>query len=273
MKFNLFLLWGFLAFASCTASASDSERANYLDALLRDSVPLYEDAEVCGRVTQVGERVAAASQSKHRFRFSVLNSSEAMSFSAPDGRIYITTGLLERLISEDELAGMLGHEIAHVNERHLLKTEAGARNKKIWRVVMYVSMTAASAYFSAAVQNALGDSLAYPSAVGADGSVLINNSAAVAIGEMAGIVAFMATGAAGETMLQYYFRGYKDEYEFEADRLAVRYAEAAGYRAGAFLQALERLSGSMDDSSARKAALLPVQRKLMVTRLQELKRR
>lgn len=259
--------------AAFPASASDTGRANYLDALLRDSIPLYEDPELSTRVAEIGGRMAAASQSEFEFRFYILNSSDALSFSAPDGRIYITTGLLANLISDDELALMLGHEIAHVNERHLLKTEAGERNKKIWRAVMYISMQAAAVYFSSVVQNALGDSLAYPSVAGPDGSVLLNNSSAVAIGEMAGMIAFVATGVAGETMLQHYFRGYKDEYEFEADKLAVKYAIAAGYSPDALIQVLERLSASLDDSAAQKASLLPVQRKLALTRLQKLKQR
>ncbi|RNI26544.1 peptidase M48 [Rufibacter latericius] len=42
-------------------------------------------------------------------------------FATPGGHIYVFTGLIQYLDSEDELAGVLGHEIAHADQRHSIK--------------------------------------------------------------------------------------------------------------------------------------------------------
>jgi predicted Zn-dependent protease len=51
----------------------------------------------------------------------VLDSPNVNAFAVPGGTIFITRGLLERMRNEAELAGVLGHEIAHVLRRHHLK--------------------------------------------------------------------------------------------------------------------------------------------------------
>ncbi len=54
----------------------------------------------------------------HPFRFQVLNSEEINAFALPDGSIYITAGLLNQMNSDDQIAGILGHELGHVVLRH-----------------------------------------------------------------------------------------------------------------------------------------------------------
>ncbi|MGC9316899.1 MAG: M48 family metalloprotease, partial [Armatimonadota bacterium] len=51
------------------------------------------------------------------YRFIVLDSPEANGFALPGGWIFVTAGLLETLQSEDELAAVLGHELAHLVDR------------------------------------------------------------------------------------------------------------------------------------------------------------
>jgi len=54
----------------------------------------------------------------HPFRFNVLSSEEINAFALPDGSIYITAGLLNQMESDDQVAGILGHELGHVVLRH-----------------------------------------------------------------------------------------------------------------------------------------------------------
>jgi beta-barrel assembly-enhancing protease len=55
----------------------------------------------------------------YKFDFHVLKDQQTVNaFALPGGQIFITAGLLGRLKSEDQLAGVLGHEIAHVIHRH-----------------------------------------------------------------------------------------------------------------------------------------------------------
>jgi predicted Zn-dependent protease len=55
------------------------------------------------------------------WRFGVLEAPQLNAFATPGGHIFITRGLLERMRSEAELAGVLAHEIAHVLRKHHLK--------------------------------------------------------------------------------------------------------------------------------------------------------
>ena len=64
-------------------------------------------------------RDSIASKSPYRFSFHVLADPQTINaFALPGGPIFITEGLLRRLKSEAELAGVLGHEIGHVIARH-----------------------------------------------------------------------------------------------------------------------------------------------------------
>jgi beta-barrel assembly-enhancing protease len=55
------------------------------------------------------------------FRFAVLDTDEINAFAAPGGYIFVTRGALELMESEAELAGVLGHEISHVDQKHVLE--------------------------------------------------------------------------------------------------------------------------------------------------------
>jgi beta-barrel assembly-enhancing protease len=70
-------------------------------------------------VATVGERVARPiGPSPWPYHFIVLGDAAPRLFSLPGGQIFITRGLLDRLQSEAELAGVLGCELAHVSRRH-----------------------------------------------------------------------------------------------------------------------------------------------------------
>lgn len=76
------------------------------------------------RVAEVGRRMversnAARSPYADTFRFHLLNDPETVNaFALPGGQIFITEGLLHRLQTEAQLAGVLGHETGHVVHRH-----------------------------------------------------------------------------------------------------------------------------------------------------------
>jgi predicted Zn-dependent protease len=55
------------------------------------------------------------------YRVEIINEDFPNAFAVPGGYIFLTKGLLKELNSEEELAGVLAHEIAHVNERHVYK--------------------------------------------------------------------------------------------------------------------------------------------------------
>lgn len=83
---------------------------------------LYPDAEVQNMVKAVGQKIVRttdASKSPYQFDFHVLADDRTVNaFALPGGQIFITMALLSRLGNQDQLAGVLGHEIGHVIGRH-----------------------------------------------------------------------------------------------------------------------------------------------------------
>lgn len=79
------------------------------------------DVAAQAAVDRIGERLVArtaASGAPARYEFHVLDDDETINaFALPGGQIFITNGLVRRL-AEDELAGVLAHEVAHVVARH-----------------------------------------------------------------------------------------------------------------------------------------------------------
>jgi len=86
---------------------------------------LVRDPAILQRVNLVGRSLARYSGRPDMFwRFCVLNSDTVNAFSAPDGYVFITRGLYVLATSDDLLAAVLGHEIAHITGRHALKIVA-----------------------------------------------------------------------------------------------------------------------------------------------------
>lgn len=70
-------------------------------------------------VDSVGQFVAATAERQDiKYTFTVLNSPDINAFALPGGYVYVTRGLLGLAVNEAEMAGVLGHEIGHVNARH-----------------------------------------------------------------------------------------------------------------------------------------------------------
>lgn len=87
--------------------------------ILRQFGTYDEKPELNRRVADIGRRLAAQSERPNLpWTFTVLDTPMVNAMALPGGYIYITRGMLERINSDDELAGVLGHEIAHVTARH-----------------------------------------------------------------------------------------------------------------------------------------------------------
>ncbi|MBL9133165.1 MAG: M48 family metalloprotease [Verrucomicrobiaceae bacterium] len=90
--------------------------------MIREMGNLSRDAAATARVKEVGRRLlesTAARQTPYRFEFHLLGDAQTINaFALPGGPIFITEGLMRRLKSDDQLAGVLGHEMGHVVGRH-----------------------------------------------------------------------------------------------------------------------------------------------------------
>jgi predicted Zn-dependent protease len=86
------------------------------------AAPLVNDVALQQYVNKVGRWVASQSERADLpWHFGVIDSNDVNAFAAPGGYVLITKGLYLRLTSEAQLAGVLGHEIAHVVQKHHLK--------------------------------------------------------------------------------------------------------------------------------------------------------
>lgn len=100
-------------------------------AMVLDKYPLLNNPALTNYVNEVGLLVAAVSNRPNTYggyHFAVLASDEPNAYACPGGIILINRGLLREIQNEDQLAGILGHEVAHVADRDGI----GAIKKSRW---------------------------------------------------------------------------------------------------------------------------------------------
>lgn len=84
----------------------------------------YNDAKLSAHISAIGEKLAAASDRPTlKWHFTLVDSSAPNAFATQGGYVYITRGMLALLQSDDELAAVLAHEIAHICSRDSLRAQ------------------------------------------------------------------------------------------------------------------------------------------------------
>ena len=179
----------------------------YNDIRLRE--PSYvDDPEITAYVNRVGRRLVSASQNPSgRFTFFVLRDRQINAFATFGGYVGVNTGLLLAARTESEFAGVLAHEISHVNQQHLARGIMAAKNQSI-------SSIASLALMILAVRSGQGGQMA--------------QGASAAI-EAANIQSQL---------------GYSRDFEREADRVGFQTLTKAGYDPRGMADFFERLQKS-----------------------------
>jgi len=78
----------------------------------------YKVVDTPAQLKKLGAKVAAASDRPNlAYTFRVIENEEINAFALPGGFIYLHTGLLQKIENEDEVANIIGHEIAHIVAR------------------------------------------------------------------------------------------------------------------------------------------------------------
>lgn len=87
---------------------------------IRASLPLVRDAQIKEYVQALGTRLALASGKAdgQLFTFFVIDLADINAFAIPGGYIGINAGLISAMQYEEQLAGVMAHEVAHVTQRH-----------------------------------------------------------------------------------------------------------------------------------------------------------
>jgi predicted Zn-dependent protease len=109
----------------------------------------YDDPELQAYVNKIGQRLAAQSDLPElEFTFTVIDAPEINAFATPGGFVYVNRGLIAYLNSESELAGVIGHEIAHVTARHHARRQTAGMTSKVLSTTAYV-LTGSGAIYEA----------------------------------------------------------------------------------------------------------------------------
>jgi predicted Zn-dependent protease len=89
------------------------------------ALPIVRDPAVVAYVNGIGQRIVARLDPPQPFeyRFSVVNDGSINAFAVPGGFVYLNSGLLLRVGSDTELAGVLGHEIGHSHAHHVVRQQ------------------------------------------------------------------------------------------------------------------------------------------------------
>lgn len=104
---------------SLLSEAEEAAIGQQQDAEIRREMGVYDDRELQSYVNEIGQELARHSHRPNLpWTFTIVDSPAINAFALPGGYIYLTRGILAYLDDEAELAGVLGHEIAHVTARH-----------------------------------------------------------------------------------------------------------------------------------------------------------
>jgi MAF protein len=101
---------------------------------------LADDPLIQKRVEDIGKRIVSVCDRKEiDYTFKVLDDKEVNAFSLPGGFVYVNKGLIEKIANDDELAGVLAHEVGHIVARHSIKKLQALQGYSILRLLVAVT--------------------------------------------------------------------------------------------------------------------------------------
>ncbi len=99
------------------------ELARKFDLVIETRFPVVQDTRIVGYVQSLVDRLTAAMPPQpFPIKTTVVRNGSLNAFASAAGHITIFTGLISNMESEDELASVIAHELAHVSERHIAKS-------------------------------------------------------------------------------------------------------------------------------------------------------
>ena len=117
--FKLFMCFIALSFCASAIAQTDEEKVGKAGAAqVLGAAPLVANESAQQYINVLGQVLAAYSGAVYKWHFGVIKSDAINAFAMPGGYILLSSGVLKLLESEDELAFVLAHEVAHVSRRH-----------------------------------------------------------------------------------------------------------------------------------------------------------
>ena len=199
-----------------TSLSVEDERAMTKEYLpkMRKEYPSHKNDYVQGYIGDLGGRIAGANSlagKPYDYTFEVVESEHVNAFALPAGTVFVTRPLIAMADNEAELAGVVGHEIGHIQARHTAERIDQAK-KEEGRSLLY-------GLGGAIVGGAAGFGL---------GRLICKKQDRECLARIAGYG--IAAGAAGGLLIQKFgFMANSREDEMEADRIGFRTSVKAGY--------------------------------------------
>jgi predicted Zn-dependent protease len=110
---------GAIAVGGCGISTQQEvQMGQQYAADINRQLPIVNDAAVNQYINQLGRSIASRGSRQLGYTFYVVNADQVNAFAVPGGYVYVNRGLIARTRNMSELAGVLAHEIAHVEQRH-----------------------------------------------------------------------------------------------------------------------------------------------------------
>ncbi len=124
--------------AACSVSEREELEIGSSEAASIDSqVPIVDDSSITQFVATLGRSLTAnTDHAGLDWRFTVVNVWPVNAFALPGGYVYVTRGLIEQSDRLDELAGVMGHEIAHVERRHTARQIQAGHKQDVGMMVL-----------------------------------------------------------------------------------------------------------------------------------------
>lgn len=158
----------------------------------RGVLKIVDDPELNQYIQQLGERLVAHSGGpNHDFHFYIIQDPTLNAFAVPGGYVFVHTGLILAARNESELAAVLAHEIAHIQQRHIPRMMADSKRTTLPAMAALI--------------------------------------AALVLGAQAGGQGSEAAIAATTAGLTQHELNFSREFEQEADNIGIRTLAAAGF--------------------------------------------
>ena len=136
--------------AGCDVSVSqEDELGDQYAAAIQRQLPLLEDSASAAWLSSLGARLTSHADRENRdWHFYLVDDSTVNAFAVPGGHIFVHRGLIDQAETYSELAGVMGHEVAHVTLRHSVdqmrsRTRTGIVVTVFCAVISICSSTAA----------------------------------------------------------------------------------------------------------------------------------
>ena len=129
-----------------TSTDKEVETGRKIARHVEEELQVVADEPTQQRVRTIGERLAAVCDRRELvYHFTVVQDDELNAFSLPGGYVYLNDGLVKKTANDDELAGVIAHEVAHIAARHAVKRYESGLGMQIVQLATLATRQAAAA--------------------------------------------------------------------------------------------------------------------------------